>query len=360
MDRTVNRVSRKAGFQPGSVIYVGRERAEEVSIDIIDYDETSFQEQRVTDVEDCFPFRDTASVTWINVNGIHEPELVEKLGGHYGVHPLILEDVVNSRQRPKFNEATDYILVVLKMIYANRKGGELIAEQVSVLFGRNWVVTFQEPGGDVFEPVRERLRKTVPRGKFLSTDYLAHALIDAVIDHYFVILEDIGDRIEDLEDEIAGYPRPESLKTIRELKMKLLVLRRAVWPLREVIGDLERTESSLVKPATLPYLRDVYEHTINVIDTVEIYRDMIAGLLDLYHTAVSNRLNEIMKVLTIIATIFIPLGFLAGVYGMNFDTQAGPLNMPELGWPFGYLMFWALAAAVAGGLLWFFYKKRWL
>jgi magnesium transporter len=180
------------------------------------------------------------------------------------------------------------------------------------------------------------------------------------VDHYFLILENIGDKIEQLEDDIAGHPQPESLGMIRELKMKLLVLRRAVWPLREVIGSLERTESDLVKRTTLPYLRDLYEHTVNVIDTVEIYRDMISSLLDLYHTAVSNRLNEIMKVLTIIATIFMPLGFLAGIYGMNFDREAGPLNMPELGWPFGYLLFWSLAAAVAGGLLWFFRRKRWL
>jgi len=360
MDRSVHRVSRKAGFHPGSVVYVGRERTEKVSIEIIDYDESRLDERRVSGVEECFPFRDTATVTWINVNGIHEPELVEQLGLHYGIHPLILEDIVNSRQRPKFNEAADYILVVLKMIYSDRPGGELIAEQVSVLFGRNWVITFQEPEGDVFDPVRERLRKTVPRGKYLAADYLAHALIDAIVDHYFVILENLGDQIESLEDDIAGHPRPESLSTIRELKMKLLVLRRAVWPLREVIGGLERTESSLVKAATVPYLRDVYEHTVNVIETVEIYRDMIAGLLDLYHTAVSNRLNEIMKVLTVIATIFMPLAFLAGVYGMNFDTQAGPFNMPELGWPFGYLMFWGMAAATAGGLLWFFRKRRWL
>jgi magnesium transporter len=360
MDRSVHRVSRKAGFQPGSVVYVGRERTEKVSIEVIDYDDARLEERRVSGVEECFPFRDTATITWINVNGIHEPELVEQLGLHYGIHPLILEDVVNSRQRPKFNEAADYVLVVLKMIYTSRRGGELIAEQVSVLFGRNWVITFQEPEGDVFGPVRERLRKTVPRGRFLTADYLAHALIDSVVDHYFLILEDIGDKIEQLEDDIAGHPQPESLGTIRELKMKLLVLRRAVWPLREVIGGLERTESDLVKRTTLPYLRDLYEHTVNVIDTVEIYRDMISSLLDLYHTAVSNRLNEIMKVLTIIATIFIPLGFLAGIYGMNFDRQAGPFNMPELGWPFGYLMFWGLAAAVAGGLLWFFHRKRWL
>jgi len=360
MDRSVHRVSRKAGFQPGSVVYVGRERTEKVSIEVIDYDETRLEERQVMGVEECFPFRDTATITWINVNGIHEPELVEQLGLHFGVHPLILEDIVNSRQRPKFNEAADYILVVLKMIYTARKEGDLIAEQVSVVLGRNWVITFQEPEGDVFEPVRERLRKTVPRGRFLTSDYLAHALIDAVVDHYFVILEDIGDRIEHLEDEIADHPRQESLGTIRELKMKLLVLRRAVWPLREVIGSLERSESELVNRTTLPYLRDLYEHTVNVIDTVEIYRDMISSLLDLYHTAVSNRLNEIMKVLTVIATIFMPLGFLAGVYGMNFDTQASPLNMPELGWPMGYLMFWGLAAATAGGLLWFFRKKRWL
>jgi len=360
MARLTHRVSKKVGLKPGSVVYVGRERTEAVHIDVIDYTETEITERRVSDVEECFPFRDSPTVTWINIGGIHDSAIVEKLGRHFGMHPLVQEDVVNSGQRPKMEEAADHLVLIVKMLYTDAKSGDIAAEQVGVIFGQRWVLTLQETGKDVFDGVRRRIRETEPRVRFMSADYLAYALIDAVVDHYFIVLEEIGERIEALEDEIAEQPRAESLATIRELKRKLIVMRKAVWPLREVIGNLERTESDLIKESTGPYLRDLYEHAIQVIDTVETFRDMVSGLLDLYHTGVSNRMNEIMKVLTIFATIFIPLGFLAGVYGMNFDTGVSPFNMPELGLPFGYLIFWGLVLAVGGGLLWFFRRKRWL
>lgn len=359
MAERLSRLSKKTGLKPGSVVYVGKERVEKANIDIIDYTESEFQEKRAASVEDCFLFKDSPTVTWINVVGIHEPALVEQIGQHFGIHPLVLEDIVNTGHRPKMEDATDYIFVVLKMLYSGADDGDLVAEQVSVLLGKSWVFTFQESGGDVFGMVRQRIKQTVPRVRLMNPDFLAYSLLDAVVDHYFIVLEKIGDEIESLEDDISENPKSESLETIRDLRKQLILMRKAVWPLREATGGLERTESDLVNDSTRPYIRDLYEHTIQVIDTVETYREIVSGLLDLYHTGVSNRMNEIMKVLTVFATIFIPLGFLAGVYGMNFDTSSSPYNMPELGFRFGYLMFWGAVAVVAGGLLWFFRRKKW-
>jgi magnesium transporter len=360
MARRVSRISKKLGLKPGSVVYVGRERTEEVHIDIIDYTESEHAEKHVTSAEECFPYRDSSTLSWVNVDGIHKPEVIEKLGEHFGLHPLVLEDIVNTGQRPKMEEADDYIFIVMKMLYEDKNNGELRAEQVSIVFGKNWVITFQETGEDVFDMVRQRIRRTVPRVRFMTADYLAYALVDAVVDHYFIVLEQVGEDVEALDDAVSENPDPEHLGEIRELKKELIFMRKAVWPLREVVGGIERTESGLMKDSTGPYLRDLYEHTVQVIDTVETFRDMVAGLLDLYHTGISNRMNEIMKVLTIFATIFIPLGFLAGVYGMNFDTGASPFNLPELGFRFGYPMFWGAVVLVVGGLLLFFRRKKWL
>jgi len=352
--------TKKLGLKPGSVVYVGQERTEVVNVDVMDYTETKLDERRVTTAEDCFAYRDSSTLTWINVDGIHNAELVEKLGSHYGVHPLMLEDIVNTGHRPKMEETDQHICVVLKMLYGDSENGDLVVEQVSILFGKNWVITFQETGEDVFDIVRKRIRATTPRTRLMTADYLAYTLIDAVVDHYFVELERLGEEIEVLDDAVSEEAKPEHLGVIRNLKKQLITMRKAVWPLREVIGGLERTESKLMKKTTGPYLRDLYEHTIQVIDTVETYREMMSGLLDLYHTGVSNRMNDIMKVLTIFATIFIPLGFLAGVYGMNFDTAVSRFNLPELGFRFGYPMFWGAVVLVAGGLLWFFRRKNWL
>ncbi|UCE66695.1 MAG: magnesium/cobalt transporter CorA [Candidatus Zixiibacteriota bacterium] len=360
MAKRVSRVSKKLGLKPGSVVYVGAERTEKVNINIIDYTEREYQEKIATTVEECFPFKDSPTISWINVDGIHEPQMVEQIGSHFGMHPLVLEDIVNTGQRPKMEDAGDYLLVVMKMLYQGKEDDGLKAEQVSVLFGSTWAITFQETGEDVFDLVRQRIKRTVPRVRFMTSDYLAYALIDAVVDNYFVILESFGEEIEKLEDEISENPTMESLEIIRSLKKRLIFMRKALWPLREVISGLERTESKLINPSTEPFLRDLYEHIIQVIDTVETYRDMVSGLLDLYHTGVSNRMNEVMKVLTVFTTIFIPLGFLAGVYGMNFDTGISPFNLPELGFRYGYLFFWGLVIIVAGGLLWFFKRKKWL
>ncbi|HKK20491.1 MAG TPA: magnesium/cobalt transporter CorA [candidate division Zixibacteria bacterium] len=360
MTRLQKKVSGKAGMMPGSLVYVGEKRTQSVKLQLMDFTETDLTEKLLDRPEDCLAFKDSGSVSWINVTGIHDVEIVKKIGELFGIHALILEDILNSGQRPKLEEAEDYLFLVIKMLYVKPRESRITSEQVSVIIGQNYVLSFQEQEMDVFDPVRDRIRKTVPRVRFSNTDYLAYALIDAVVDHYFAIVEHLGDRVEEMEERLVVRPSTEDLQSIHELKRELIFMRKAVFPLREVIGNLERTESSLVHRSTRIYLRDLYEHTIQVIDTVETLRDTVSGLLDIYLSSVSNRMNEVMKVLTIIATIFIPLSFLAGVYGMNFDTSASPLNMPELHFPYGYIMFWVIALMVGFGLLWSFKRKRWL
>ncbi len=360
MVRLIKKVSKKIGVMPGQVVYVGDERTEKVKISIIDYDTTNLTERHNVTVEECFPFKDTPTVTWINIDGIHDVDIIEQIGKHFNMHHLILEDIANTAQRPKIEVAKDYIFLVVKMLYNRSSDGELVSEQLSIVFGSNFVISFQEQEGDVFELIRERIRTTTPRVKFLGTDYLAYSLIDAIVDNYFLVLEDVGDKIEPLEDKLIVDPRPDDLQGIYDLKRKLIDMRKRVWPLREVIGNFERLEMPLIHDYTGAYLRDLYEHVIQVIDTVETARDMVSGLLDIYLSSVSNRMNEVMKVLTIIATIFIPLSFLAGIYGMNFNTATSPFNMPELSWRFGYPFFWLLALAIGVGMLIFFRRKRWL
>jgi len=360
MTRLIKKVSAKAGLTPGTMVFVGDRKTETVKITIMDYDDASLRELEVGSVEECFPFKDSPTVTWIDMTGVHDVDAVERLGGYFGVHPLLLEDIVNTGERPKMEETDAYVFVALKMLYNGSQPNGYISEQVSLVFGKNFVISFQEKESDVFDSVRERIRRTVPRKRLMGADYVAYSLIDAIVDNYFIILEHLGERIETLEDVLLIDPAPGSLGAIHEMKRELILMRKRIWPLREVVGALERSESHLFHDYTRVYIRDLYEHVIQVIDTVETFRDMVAGLIDIYLSSVSNKMNQVMKVLTVIATIFIPLGFLAGVYGMNFDTSASPFNMPELRHPFGYIGFWTLAIMVGGGFLWFFKRKHWV
>ncbi|KAA3636860.1 MAG: magnesium and cobalt transport protein CorA [Calditrichaeota bacterium] len=346
-------------MKPGAVVYVGKKRDDAVTIDAISY--TNDEETIHTNltVSDALGLLSNDRICWININGIHNSEIIKQFGVALEIHDLSLEDIANSRQRPKLDEDKNSIFIVSKMLSGSETSTKIKVEQVSILFGKNWVLTFQEEDGDVFDYVRKRLINTKPRIRFLNPDYLAYALLDAIVDHYFIVLEKLGEDIESLDEEVTENPSPEQLNDIRVLKKQLVQLRKSVWPLREVVSSFDRTESDLVHKVTKPYIRDLYEHVIQVIDTVETYRDLVAGLLDLYHTGISNRMNEVMKTLTIFASIFIPLGFLAGVYGMNFDTSVSPLNLPELGFEYGYIMFWSLAVCIGGGLLLFFRKKNW-
>jgi magnesium transporter len=343
----------KSGAPPGTLVYTGDKKAERTRINVMEYNESEFLEREVEDVGSCFPVKDKPTVTWLNITGLHDVRTLETVGNAFGIHPLVLEDILNVEQRPKLEDFEDYIFVTLKMAYLDERTGDLQMEQVSMILTRDCVVSFQEMAGDVFEGIRERIRSYKGRTRRMGADYLAYVLIDAVVDSYFLILDKLGERTETLEVELVTNPDPETLQTIYKLKRDMIFLRRSVWPLREVIGSLERGNSPLVQENTQVYLKDVYDHTIQVIDTVESLRDMVTGMLDIYLSSVSNRMNEVMKVLTIIATIFIPLSFLAGVYGMNFR------YMPELDSHIAYPLLLIGMTCVAVLMLAYFRVKKW-
>ncbi|UCE04972.1 MAG: magnesium/cobalt transporter CorA [bacterium] len=354
MRRFIKKSSKKIGLAPGTLVHVGEKKIDKARIRIIDYDEKQLREKEVQTIEECFPFKDEPTVTWINIDGLHEVDIIEKIGKHFDIHPLVLEDIVHTGQRAKMEDFESYIYIVLKMLYYEEDEDDIKEEQLSLILGSNFVISFQERVGDVFNPVRERIRSGKFRIKKRQADYLCYALMDAVIDNYFLILEKLGEKIEILEEGLLRNPTPETLQTIHNMKRKMISLRKSVWPLRELISGLERSESSLFQESTYIYFRDVYDHTIQVIDTIESFRDMVSGMLDTYLSSVSNRMNEVMKVLTIIATIFIPLTFIAGIYGMNFEF------MPELKWHWSYPMIWLVMIAVVAAMVLYFRKKKWL
>jgi magnesium transporter len=351
----------KPGTAPGTLRAPDNPGAGPVKVTVIDYGPDKYEEKQVSDIEECFPYRDTSSVTWINVDGLHDIGLIEKLGKAFGLHSLALEDVLNCGQRPKLEDYGNYHFIVMRSLYLKKQGEEeaLESEQISFFLSGNYVITLQEVPGDSFEAVRERLRHGKGLIRKAGADYLLYALVDALVDEFFPVLESYGERVEELEDEVIENPEPETLNEIHRIKRELLVLRRTAWPEREVINALQREEAHLIKPETRVFLRDCYDHTIQVIDMIETYRDLASGLLEVYLSSASNRLNEVMKVLTIISTIFIPLNFIAGVYGMNFNPQASPLNMPELNWYFGYPAALSLMAVVGGLLVLYFRRKGW-
>ena len=325
-----------------------------VTLTFINYvNNLEFIERHVSVFSDDLKFVKVPGVTWIDIDGVHQSDILASVGKHANLHPLVMEDIHNTYQRPKVEDYEDYLYIVLKMISWNEETKEVQAEQMSLILGKNYVISFKEDPGDIFDPVRLRLREGKGRIRKMGADYLAYALLDQVVDNYFLLLENLGEQIEDLEEELITNPDASTLQTIHHLKRELIYLRKSVWPLREAISSLERGESPLFQPETLVYLRDVYDHTIQVIDTIETFRDMVSGMLDIYLSSVSNRMNEVMKVLTIIATIFIPLTFIAGVYGMNF------VNMPELQWRWGYFLIWGIMVAVAVGMVIYFKKRGW-
>jgi len=354
MVKFIKRISKTAGHVPGELVHVGEKKVDEVKVSVIDYDDKNFQEKIIANIEEVLPFKDTPTVTWININGLHDVDFIEKIGNNFEMHPLTLEDIVNTGQRPKYEDFDQYIFVTLKILMFDEEKKEIISEQVSLVFGANFVISFQEIEGDVFNPIRERIRNAKGRIRKMGPDYLAYSLLDAVVDNYFYILEKFGEKIEGMEEDLVANPTPQTLQAIHDLKRDAIFLRKSVWPLREVAGGLERSESILIKKETHIFLRDVYDHTIQVIDTIETFRDMVSGMLDIYLSSVSNRMNEVMKVLTIFAAIFIPLTFMAGVYGMNFEF------MPELKWKWGYFALLGLMAVVGFGMLFHFRRKKWI
>ncbi len=350
-----HRLGHKAGLPPGSLVHVGDAKVEEVRMTMLDYDGDKTTETDITDMSELEPAKGSETVTWINVSGIHDVAIIQEFGDRFQIHPLALEEIVNTAQRPKVEEFSDYLFVVLKMFYPSGDGASVLSEQVSLILGSSFVISFQETEGDIFDPIRERIRKAKGQIRRRGADYLAYVLIDAVVDGYFVVLEALGEQVERMEEELLEKPSTATLQAIHAMRREIILLRKSVWPLREIISTLQREELSLIQEGTLRYLRDVYDHTIQVIDTVESFRDIVSGMLDTYLSSMSNRMNEIMKVLTIIATIFIPLTFFAGVYGMNFE------HMPELRWSWAYpLGFWVAIALVGSFMALYFRRKTWL
>jgi magnesium transporter len=339
---------------PGTLVHIGKPRTEPVRISLMDYTTTGCTEKEIKDPQELAAFQGGPATTWINVDGINEVGVIGNICNIFHIHPLVQEDIVGTDQRPKMDDSGDYVFIVLKTLNYNEELDEVVPEQVSLIIGQHFLLSFQEIPGDAFDPIRERIRAGLGLLRKSGPDYLAYALLDAIVDNYFVILEKFAEKIEVLEEELVETPSRDTLAVIHQLKTDMIFLRRSIWPLREVIAKLAAGQSDLVKNSTRPYFKDVYDHTIHVVDTMETYRDIVSGMLDIYLSSVSNRLNEIMKVLTIIATIFIPLTFLTGWFGMNFK------HMPELQWQWGYPMVICIALLTAATMLVFFWRKKWL
>jgi magnesium transporter len=346
------------GTAPGTLRPIEAPGAGPVRVTIIDYGPDRLEEKVVERFEELLPYRDSPTVTWINIEGLHDIALLESLGQHFGIHSLTLEDVLNCGQRPKIEDYGTYHFLVLKSL--SLPEGSLELEQISFILGKNYVLTIQEVPGDSFEAVRQRIRRGKGLIRKAGADYLLYALVDALIDEFFPVLERLGEQVEELEDQVILQPSPEILRQVHSVKRDLLVLRRTAWPERDTISAFSREESHLISEDTKVFVRDCYDHIVQVIDMIETYRDLTSGLQEAYLSSISNRMNEIMKVLTIISTIFIPLTFIAGIYGMNFDPRASPLNMPEIEWFWGYPFSLALMGIVAVALVMFFRRKGWL
>ena len=347
--------AKKAGLPPGSLVHIGERLSDRIKITLMAYDGEHLTEKVLDHWDESMIRRERPAVTWIHVDGIHDIHFLEKLGAAFNLHPLTLEDILNTDQRPKVDDYNHYIFAVLKAFSLLKDAGAVIqSEQVSLVFGSDFLISFTEKEGIYLNPIRERLRNNQGKIRTSGADYLAYRILDALVDQYFLLLEGLGESIELAEENLVTSPVPATLQTIQHLKREMLFLRKAVWPLREAISYLERRESPLIADQTVPFLKDVYDHTIQVIDTIETYRDMLSSMLDIYLSSISNRLNQVMKVLTIIATIFMPLTFLAGVYGMNFK------YMPELEWHWGYFAVWGLMIVIGILQLIYFKKKKWL
>ena len=345
------------GTPPGTLAPPEDRKVEKATIRVLDYGPDQVEEKVVQEVKECFAYVETDTVTWIDVDRIGDVETLKKLGEHFKLHPLALEDVSTVPQRPKVEEYENHLFIVARMISFDET---LESEQASMFLGRNYLITFQERPGDCFDPVRNRIRKARGIIRKRGADYLAYALLDTLVDGYFPVLERLGERIEELEDEVVENPSQDTLQRIHGVKRDLLSLRRSVWPERDAINALLREETPLVDDATRTYLRDCYDHTIQVMDVVETYRELASGLMDVYLSSLSNKMNEVMRTLTVVATIFIPLTFIVGIYGMNFNPERSRWNMPELNWIWGYPAVWLVMLLVVFGMLIFFRRKKWL
>ncbi|HEY6260942.1 MAG TPA: magnesium/cobalt transporter CorA [Nitrospiraceae bacterium] len=350
--KLVQKRSKKTGLPPGTLVHIGEKKTDKVTIAAFNYTGASCNERRDLSFDDLALPTD-GSISWVDVGGVHNMDILESFGKLFQLHPLLLEDIANTDQRPKLDDYDTYLFLVMKMLSVTDRQ-DIVVEQVSLVLGRNFVLSFQENGTDVFTPVRDRLRGGKGRLRQFGADYLLYALVDSIVDQYFTVVEVLGEKIEALQDLVVSDPKPDTLHQIHALKRQLLFLRRSVWPLREATNSLSRSECPLLQESTKIFIRDVYDHVVQIVDTIETLREMVSASLDIYLSSISYRLNAVMKVLTIITTIFMPLTFIVGIYGMNFE------HMPELKWEWGYPLVLSVMAAIAIAMLGFFIRKKWI
>lgn len=348
-----SQASKKIGLPPGSIVYVGEQKVEKVKITLTEYDETNVETYEIKSVDEIDPFTDTPQVTWVSVCGLHETEFLMQIGERFKVHPLVLEDILNTETRPKIEITDDYLFIVMKLITYNAEHKILESEQVSFILGDSFVFSFMERNDEIFNPIRERITNQLGKVRKRGSDYLLYVLMDVVVDQFFLALEKVDERIESLDDEVLNAPEKSQVEKIYNLKNLLLMLRRSAAPMREIVNQLIKDEGDLIDDSTVPYLRDLYDHTIHISESIELQREITTGLMETYLSMMSNKMNEVMKVLTVIATIFIPLTFIVGIYGMNFK------YLPELEWPWAYFAVWGVMISVTLAMLYYFKRKDW-
>jgi magnesium transporter len=354
MSKLLKKRMKKIGLPPGSLVHTGERGVGTIQISLIDYDANNLREKKDASLKECLISLENPALTWINICGIDDSIAIETIGRHFGLHPLLLEDIMSSGQQSKLDNYKDNIYVVIRQLTYNEKKQEAEDDQVSLVLGKNYIISFLESHNNVFNPILERLRTPKSRIRQRGADYLCYTLIDCLVDNYFLILEKIDDKLEKLEDELFDQPTHQTLQKMHRAKREIVMLRKSVWPMREVISNFRRMESPLIQDATKLYIQDVYDHTIQAIDTIESFRDITSGMLDIYLSNLSQRMNEIMKFLTIVATIFVPLTFIASIYGMNFQ------HMPELQWQWGYYVILGVMALIAMLMIYYFIRKEWI
>lgn len=354
LSKTIKFRVKKAGMAPGSLIPISETQSDKIQISLFDYNAEKLTEMKDSNLQECLKGLNTTDTTWINISGIDDIHTIETIGRRFGLHPLLLEDIVSSGQRSKLDDYKDTIYIVAKMLNYNHESQTVEDEQVSLVLGKNFLISFLESKNNVFAPIYERLRPENSKIRQKGPDYLCYTLLDCLVDNYFLILEKVDGKLESLEEEVIKFPTPKTLQKIQRTKREITLLRKSVWPMREVISNFRRSESPLIQESTKVYIHDVYDHTIQAIDAIESFRDIAAGMLDIYLSNISMRMNEIMKVLTVVSTIFVPLTFIASIYGMNFD------NIPELHYKYGYYIVLTLMAFITLVMFYYFKRKGWI
>ena len=353
MARFLKSREKSDGKSPGSLIFIGDQKVDSISIRLIDYDSVSLTEKELKDIHAESHLKNTPTVTWININGLHDIDMIKDIGQVFELHPLVMEDILNTGQRPKLEEFDDYIFIVLKMVRFDKETETILNEQLSMILGKQFLLTFQEQPREIFEPVRERIKKQMSRIRKTGTDYLAYALMDTVVDNYIFSIEILGEKIEDLEEDILNNPDTDVMEKINSFKREINYMRKSIRPAKDAICRISRLDSEIIQEHTLPFLKDLEGLTSQATEAIDIYRDLLTDQLNIYNSVMANKMNDIMKVLTIFAAIFIPLTFIAGIYGTNFE------YLPELKYKYSYFIFWAVMVTVAGMLIVYFKRKKW-